>query len=262
MREGAGQKRRNWASSGRNRAPGIFVVATHAVVVAFCLSDAFDPSPRTTQPVVPPGAHHRVAVSGGDRALRPGALGPTLILVFRAWVRLRRLAIRFEGAGRQGARLPACRGPVARLPGSAFCRARYRLPARPQTLSAAAPVRRPLRRVPETVAYGGQGEHLPADPRMTALLAASPQAGRILRPLCHMLAIKPPPALAAPPRAKRLAAPAAAIPAPDPSRAVSRPVVSLAGCRRTCRRALPRAGVALGQAEPYADPPLGLPAPA
>jgi len=37
-------------------------------------------------------------------------------------------------------------------------------------------------------------------PEVADLMAAAPQAGRILRPLCHMLGIRPPPALAVPPR--------------------------------------------------------------
>ena len=173
----------------------------------------FRPSPRTNQPVVPPGAHRRVvAVPGGDRALRPGALGPDADIGLRAWVRLRHLAVRFEAlaAKVRAGRLPAA--PVARLRAPPLPQ-RYRLPGRPQTYRLPRGFGWLLRLVPETVAYGGQVEHLLADPKMTALLAASPQAGRILRPLCHMLAIKPAPALAAPPRAKRPGPPAAAFPA-------------------------------------------------
>ena len=186
----------------------------------------------------------------------------TLILVFRAWVRLRRLAVRFEAlaAKVRAGRLPAA--PVARLRAPPLP-PQYRLPGRPQTYRLPRGFGWLLRLVPETVAYGGQVEHLLADPKMTALLAASPQAGRILRPLCHMLAIKPPPALAAPPRAKRPRPPAVAIPAPDPSRAVSRPVASLAGLPPDLPpRIAAVLAFALGQADPHADPPLGLPAPA
>ncbi|MBV8095574.1 MAG: hypothetical protein JO110_20555 [Acetobacteraceae bacterium] len=47
-----------------------------------------------------------------------------------------------------------------------------------------------IRLVPGAAAYAGQVEHLLADAEMAALLAEVPQAGRILRPLCRMLAIR------------------------------------------------------------------------
>ncbi len=47
--------------------------------------------------------------------------------------------------------------------------------------------------VPETRAYGGQLRHLLTDPRMADLLRAAPQLGRIVRPLCRMLAVSPDP---------------------------------------------------------------------
>ena len=56
-----------------------------------------------------------------------------------------------------------------------------------------------VRLVPEAAAYGSQLHHLLSDPEMAALLAAAPQAGRILRPLCRMLAVPPIPALLPPP---------------------------------------------------------------
>ncbi|MBV9654036.1 MAG: hypothetical protein JOZ42_05690 [Acetobacteraceae bacterium] len=48
-----------------------------------------------------------------------------------------------------------------------------------------------------------QIETLTADPALLALLAQAPQAGRILRPLCHMLRIPLPDCLRLPPRPKR-----------------------------------------------------------
>ncbi|MBV8520815.1 MAG: hypothetical protein JOY71_01565, partial [Acetobacteraceae bacterium] len=51
--------------------------------------------------------------------------------------------------------------------------------------------------VPGTAAYAGQVQHLLADPEMAALLAGSPQAGHILRPLCRMLGIQPEPGVLA-----------------------------------------------------------------
>ncbi len=40
-------------------------------------------------------------------------------------------------------------------------------------------------------------------PDMVALIAAAPQAGRLLRPICRMLGLRPPPHLALPPRPPR-----------------------------------------------------------
>ena len=48
-----------------------------------------------------------------------------------------------------------------------------------------------------------QIETLLADPALLALLAQAPQAGRILRPLCHMLRIALPECLRLPPRPRR-----------------------------------------------------------
>ena len=62
-----------------------------------------------------------------------------------------------------------------------------------------------LRFGPEMACYRSQLEHwLINEPEVGPLLAAAPQAGRILRPLCHMLGITPPPALRLPPRPPRV----------------------------------------------------------
>ena len=57
-------------------------------------------------------------------------------------------------------------------------------------------------------------EEMLAEPEMAAVIAGAPEIGRRLRPICHMLAIKPPPGLALPkrvraprPKAERRAAP-------------------------------------------------------
>lgn len=67
-----------------------------------------------------------------------------------------------------------------------------------------------IRLAQETAIFGSQLRHLLADPDMAALLAASPQAGRLLRPVCRMLGIDPgadiPPALFA--RRAKAASPA------------------------------------------------------
>src|SRR6185312_11003612 len=46
----------------------------------------------------------------------------------------------------------------------------------------------------KAAAYGSLLQHLLADPEMAALIAAAPQLGRVLRPLCRMLGIDPGPA--------------------------------------------------------------------
>ncbi len=51
-----------------------------------------------------------------------------------------------------------------------------------------------MRRLPQAAAAASQLQHLLADPAMADLLAAAPQAGRLLRPLCQMLGVRPPPA--------------------------------------------------------------------
>ena len=73
---------------------------------------------------------------------------------------------------------------------------------------------------------GGQLQHQFADPDFEKFLQAAPQAGRILRPLCHMLGIDPPPALHLPDRPRPArpppppAQPAPIRPRPAPHRAV------------------------------------------
>ncbi len=52
--------------------------------------------------------------------------------------------------------------------------------------------------------HASQLQHLLAQPEMAEFLTQVPRAGRILRPLCHMLGIEPPPAIRPPPKAKRI----------------------------------------------------------
>ena len=93
--------------------------------------------------------------------------------------------------------------------------------------------------MPEASAAASQLQALLGDPEMAALIAAAPrQMGRVLRPLCRMLGIAPPPGLhVSPPQPRRrrradppadgAAAPGpdgerpghAAVPAPAPARA-------------------------------------------
>jgi hypothetical protein len=55
----------------------------------------------------------------------------------------------------------------------------------------------------EAACFGSQLQHQFSQPEMMALLEAAPQAGRLLRPLCRMLAVELPPALRLPPRPPR-----------------------------------------------------------
>lgn len=52
-----------------------------------------------------------------------------------------------------------------------------------------------LRLLPEAAAAGSQLQSLLCDPEMAALISAAPQIGRLLRPLCRMLAVQPTPEL-------------------------------------------------------------------
>ena len=71
----------------------------------------------------------------------------------------------------------------------------------------------------KTAAAGSQLRHLISQPDMEEFLAACPQAGRILRPLCHMLGNDMPPVLLLPTRTrKRRARPPADPAKPRPSR--------------------------------------------
>ena len=81
--------------------------------------------------------------------------------------------------------------------------------------------------LPVTVHPRGVIEQVLADPELPGLLAAAPQAGRALRPLCHMLGIVPPPILARPKRP--------AIPRPEPVTQPAAPTSKRAGEPRTPR---------------------------
>ncbi len=101
------------------------------------------------------------------------------------WSRLRRTAERFA---RLAAKVHAGTLPPPRR------RLRSPRPARPQPLRLPRGVAWLLRRLPQAAAAASQLQHLLADPAMADLLAAAPQAGRLLRPLCQMLGVRPPPA--------------------------------------------------------------------
>ena len=169
----------------------------------------------------PPTLHaHLGAIMAGVRAMisdlrfRHPIVGPILILVWaylhRPAQRLERLIARWQAGG--------VAPPRPRL---AVVRSQPRLPrARLPTGYAWL-----VRLVQRTAQFGPQLEALVARPEMHALLAAAPQAGRILRPLFTMLGIRPfPPVLRRPgapppppgpimPRRKR---PPPPVPAPLP----------------------------------------------
>ena len=133
---------------------------------------------------------HAVARRGG----RGGLPGPLLVLI---WSRLRRMAARFTQLAERG---PARSGPAGSGPaGIGTTLSAVKAPGasaapQPRTRASLQPSRSfasLLRLVPETAQLTGQLRHLLADPEMAPLLAATPELGRILRPLCHMLGIRP-----------------------------------------------------------------------
>ncbi len=86
---------------------------------------------------------------------------------------------------------------------------------RPRRTASPAETPRPALRLPRArlwltarIGYRAAGHasqltHLFAEPDFAAFLAAAPQAGRILRPICHMLGITPPPGARLLPRPPR-----------------------------------------------------------
>ena len=153
---------------------------------------ALDPSPNPNLPFGAPGSHHSRATRGGGRANDEGPLGDTAA---------------FSGLDAAGpAGFPVCGagGGCSVRPASGAARATPAGCARsdlPRLEGLPQPYRLPrqlgwlLRMVSGTAAYAGQVQRLLADPEMAALLAGSPQAGHILRPLCRMLGIQPEPGL-------------------------------------------------------------------
>ena len=128
-------------------------------------------------------------------------------LLVRAWsyigrtsTRLARLFARYKAATPSKPR-PPCPGRTTRSP------AAPRLPTRKSWI---------VGMVGYTAAgHASQLNHLLARPDFAAFLAATPQAGRLLRPLCHILGIPTPPAIARPKPARKPRTP----PAPPPPQA-------------------------------------------
>jgi hypothetical protein len=163
-------------------------------------------------PSVPPPPAERLAclIDGLCKAVAAhgvrGLLTAPLLLLL--WSRLRRMAVR--------ARRLAARIDGGMPPASPPRPARRRAPSRPY-------MRLPrgltwlVRAVPATACGAAELQFLLDDPRMAAVAEAPPMR-RLLRPLCRMLGVRPPPRAAAPP------APAASEPCPaQPEPAPPRP---------------------------------------
>ncbi len=140
-------------------------------------------------PAASPALADRFAhlVEGLRRAIaaRGAGIGLAVPLMLLLWSRLRRTAERFA---RLAAKVHAGTLPPPRR------RLRSPRPARPQPLRLPRGFAWLVRRLPQAAAAASQLQHLLADPAMADLLAAAPQAGRLLRPLCQMLGVRPPPA--------------------------------------------------------------------
>ncbi len=144
------------------------------------------------------------------RAAKDAAFRP---LVVRLWNALGRRARRFD---RLAARIQA--GRLTRRPAvpSQAPRPKRPPPATPPLPRGFAWL---VRRAQETAVYGCQLQALLSDPEMAPLLEAVPQAGRLLRPLCRMLGVRPGPTLAPAvvlPRRPRRPRPARPKPEPSP----------------------------------------------
>jgi hypothetical protein len=115
------------------------------------------------------------------RAGRDQAVAPLVALL---WARLARLTARFDAlVARLAAGRPAAPHRQRTRPARAAPAGTGRLPRSHARL---------IRLLPgEAASYGCQLQAMLADPQTAALLAAAPEAGRILRPLCRLLMITP-----------------------------------------------------------------------
>ena len=116
------------------------------------------------------------------KAARDRALAPMLVLLCQ---QLSRMVVRLARVVRR-ARQAGVGVPRARPVGPRPSGPRVRLPGGFAWL---------VRLMPEAAIYGSQLQHALSDPEVAASLAAAPQAGRVLRPLCRMLGVEPGPAL-------------------------------------------------------------------
>jgi hypothetical protein len=171
----------------------------------------------------------RVVAASRTERLGPG---PLIVLI---WTRLRRMATRVAKlaarvqAGtlpKQRAKQPPSDENTRRTRGENprhTCASRY--PGMPASfLPGSPPPRLPntfgwlIRMVPAAACCRSQLHHLLSDPEFATLLTAAPQMGRVLRPLCRMLAIKVPAFLARAPvdPSPHLLPPPCTDPAPRP----------------------------------------------
>lgn len=181
---------------------------------------------------------------------RDRSAGPLTILIYS---RLRRLAARFAALA---ARVAAGILPAPRRRAAACSEMPAARPARPPRLLPAG-FGWLARLVPGAACFGGQLQHLLlTDPEMASLLAAAPQAGRMLRSLLWMTAIRPlPEILRRPARPARSATPIrAAIPdqAGVPDLAAETEHVPAAGADQAPPEAPPRSR---GRPAPKGQPP-------
>jgi hypothetical protein len=151
--------------------------------------------------------------------------GPLLVRIF---TRLHRLAARLTSlvARIEAGSLPP--PPPTRPTAGRPTRRKPRLPESSGWL---------VRVVPRTAAYAAQVQALLDDPQTTALLQAAPHAGRILRPLCRMLAIPLPENLRRPRRQADPPPAADAAVEPPPAASPFRPTPPLRATGLTPRRA-------------------------
>ena len=119
-------------------------------------------------------------------AARDRRLTPLLVAV---WGRISRMSVRLERlvALWRAGKLPLA--PVARAPRNRQAETPAGRPAGPRQSYPASRAWLVVR-VWEATAFRSQLEHLLSQEDCAAFLAAVPQAGRILRPLCHMLGVE------------------------------------------------------------------------
>ncbi|MBC7635348.1 MAG: hypothetical protein H7251_07080 [Acetobacteraceae bacterium] len=122
--------------------------------------------------------HLRAAIAA--RAARDRTLSVWYVAV---WARIGRMGARLEQliALWRAGELPQARTPRARQ-ADKLAGNKPDYPTVPDWL---------LVHAPEVAAYGSQLQHLVSSEECAAFLAACPQAGRILRPLLHMLGSRP-----------------------------------------------------------------------